>query len=59
MNREKNLTKHKNEYITTEKDLKDMTMQVESKHITDEHFSKAYEWFKRPAYGQREESNGD
>jgi len=51
--------KPNNKYITTEKDLKGLTRQVESKHMTDTHFNKAYEWFKRPAYHQTvEESNG-
>lgn len=48
-----------NKVITTEGDLKRFARQLENKNMTDSHFKKAYEWFKRPAYGQKEESNGD
>ena len=40
----------KGELITSHADLKNFTKQVESKHIPDEHFKKAYDTFKRPPY---------
>ena len=45
----------KNVIITNSRDLKGFTKQVEEKHITDEHFKKAYDIFKKPPYGQKEE----
>lgn len=43
------------EYITSHADLKNFTKQVESKHIPDEHFAKAYDKFKTPAYHMKGE----
>lgn len=41
---------NKGEFITTHTDLKNFTKQVEAKRIPDEHFRKAYDKFKTPAY---------
>ena len=44
-------------YVTTNKELKGFAKQVEDKTFGDKHFEKAYERFKQPPYGAREERN--
>jgi hypothetical protein len=42
-------------YITTSKELKNFAKQVEAEKFGDKQFEKAYNKFKAPAYGMREE----
>ena len=37
-------------YITTTKELKDFTKQVQTNNFGDKHFEKAYNQFRTPAY---------
>ena len=55
--KEKNPNRYlkKNVIVTNSRELKDFTKQVENNNITDEHFKKAYDIFKKPPYGQKEE----
>ena len=48
-----------NQYITTNGDLKHFSRQLETKNMTYEHFKKAYEKFKTPAYGTKEGNKND
>lgn len=48
-----------NKFVTTNKELKGFTKQVEDQTFGDKHFEKAYESFKRPAYGAKEERDGE
>ena len=41
-----------NKYITTSKDLKNFTAQIDSNVFPDPKFRSAYEKFKRPSYYQ-------
>ena len=43
-----------NKYVTTSKELKGFTKQVESENFGDKHFEKAYSKFKAPVdYGKK------
>lgn len=55
-NKEKKRKREGNgKYVTTTKDLKEFTKQVEGKHFGDKKFQNAYNKFKAPAYGMKEE----
>ena len=49
--KERRYTKKGNgQYITTSKEIKDFTKQVETEEFADEKFEKAYSKFKKSAY---------
>lgn len=56
MEKKKKKKSGNSQYITTTRELKNFTKQVEEDEFQDKKFKKAYDFFRTPAYGQQKES---